>query len=82
MDYYGSISELLAQGFWDEIREGLKAIELQPEGHHFDASGLRRVNLARFPFNILYVVKADRIRVQVIRHNSRRPGFGTKRKDR
>ncbi|MBU6301524.1 MAG: type II toxin-antitoxin system RelE/ParE family toxin [Verrucomicrobia bacterium] len=79
VNHYWAISEGLAEEFWGEVQGALAAIERAPEAHHFDPSGLRRSNLKRFPYNILYVIKTDRIRVQVVRHNSRRPGFGVRR---
>ncbi len=79
MDHYASISESLADGFWIELQGAFANVESAPEAHHFDQSGLRRFNLTRFPYNILYVVKDDRIRIQVVRHNSRRPLFGVRR---
>ncbi len=80
MGFYGAITEALADEFWNEVQQTLREIHERPEAHHFDKSGLRRVNLSQFPYNILYVIKEDRIRVQVIRHNSRRPGYGMRRK--
>jgi len=80
MDHYGSISESLAEGFWKELQEAFAKVGSTPEAHHFDQSGLRRVNLKRFPYNVLYVVKEDRIRVQVVRHNRRDPRYGSHRK--
>ncbi len=80
MGYYYGISEALGDGFWDELQQFLAAIEANPEGFHFDTSGLRRCNLNRFPYNILFEILADRIRVQVVRHHSRRPSFGLRRK--
>jgi len=79
MNHYGAISDGLAEEFWEELQASFSAIQRAPEAHHFDPSGLRRSNLKRFPYNILYVIKIDRIRVQVVRHNSSRPGFGVRR---
>jgi plasmid stabilization system protein ParE len=79
MDHYASISEALAEGFWNELQGAFGNVVATPTAHHFDPSGLRRFNLKRFPYNILYVVKGDRIRIQVVRHNSRRPNFGVRR---
>ncbi|NNE55203.1 MAG: type II toxin-antitoxin system RelE/ParE family toxin [Flavobacteriales bacterium] len=79
MDHYASISDSLGEGFWIELQEALANIEGAPGSHHFDQSGLRRFNLDRFPYNVLYVILEDRIRVQVVRHNSRRPSFGVRR---
>jgi toxin ParE1/3/4 len=79
MEFYAGITEALAEEFWKEVQQALREIHERPAAHHFDKSGLRRINLSQFPYNILYLIKKDRIRVQVIRHNSRRPGYGTRR---
>lgn len=44
-----------------------------------DETGLRRRNLEKFSFHILFEELDDRIRIQVVRHHSRKPTFGTKR---
>jgi hypothetical protein len=80
MAYYGAISESIADEFWTEVNEAFRRIERNPRGHHFDSEGLRRFNLERFPFNVLDLEKPDRIRVQVVRHNSRHPTYGRKRR--
>jgi len=78
--HYGSISDALANDFWRELSIALEKIQVNPERHHFDVSNLRRCNLKRFPYNILYLVKPDRIRVQVVRHNLRNPSCGVRRR--
>ena len=82
IEYYEAISESLSDGVWNEIELALKRIQNNPERFHFDthSSGFRRCNLKRFPYHILYLVGPDRIRIQVIRHNKRSPGYGMKRK--
>lgn len=77
--YYASISDRLAEDFWAEISEAIKRIESNPEAHHFTVSEIRRCNLKRFPYNILFVILSDRIRIGVVRHNSRAPSFGIRR---
>lgn len=77
--YYASISDRLAEDFWNEIYDSIKRIEANPEAHHFDASGIRRCNVKRFPYNILFAILSDRIRIGVVRHNSRAPSFGVRR---
>lgn len=77
--YYRDISDVLAEGFWEELRLHLDWIRENPDRFHFDESGLRRCNLERFPFHILYEVLPDRVRVQVIRHHARDPDFGRRR---
>ena len=63
-----------------EIAAAFEKIHEDPEYGHFDSSGLRRLNLKRFPYHVLYLVKPDRIGIQMVRHNSRYPFDGSKRK--
>jgi toxin ParE1/3/4 len=43
--------------------------------------GIRRCFLERFPYGIYYrLPDADTIRIIIVRHHSRRPGFGMRRK--
>ncbi len=76
---YDGISELLSEDFLAEFQSGVRRALLNPKFFHFDASGLRRCNLTRFPYHFLYDVHLDTIRVWVVRHDHRAPGFGTKR---
>ena len=76
------VSRKLVDEFWEALNQEFQKALNAPEANHFDllAPDLRRLNLKRFPYNFLYLVEPDRIRVQVVRHNSRRPGYGTRRK--
>ena len=81
MRYYSdSASEVVASQFWDELSESLEHIRSDSISHHYDPSGLRRLNMKRFPYHILFEELEDRVRVQVVRHNSRNPSFGMHRK--
>jgi hypothetical protein len=79
-DKYLAISERLGTRFWDEVDEALDAIEANPTRHHFDASGLRRTNLRKFPYHVLFEEHLDVIRVLVIRHDHRHPSYGLRRR--
>ncbi len=78
--YLENASDSVASQFWDELSLALEEIRTGSIRHHFDTSGLRRLNLVKFPYHILYQDLDDRLRVQVVRHNSRNPKFGTRRK--
>jgi plasmid stabilization system protein ParE len=79
-DYYGSISEALGEDFWAELTSAFEEARTHPERHHFDASGLRRSNLRRFPVHFLFRIFPDHIRITVIRHDRSHPSQGIKRK--
>ena len=78
--HYRKESERLADEFWVSISDAFELIRQYPERHHLNPSGYRRLNLKRFPYNMLFEELWDRVRVVVVRHNSRKPGFGTRRK--
>ncbi len=79
LDYYGGISELLADEFWEELTNAFEYARRFPERHHFDSSGRRRGNLNRFPYNFLFRTSISQIKVTVVRHNSRRSSYGSRR---
>ncbi len=73
---YEEVSEALAVDFMAEFEVGLLKAAENPRFFHFDACGLRRCNLERFPYHFLYDVQSDYVRVWVVRHNRRKPSFG------
>jgi plasmid stabilization system protein ParE len=81
LEYYHSVSgEKLADDFYELFLSHVRLAAGNPSGFHFDAPGLRRVNLPRFPFHFLYRVRRDSILVLVVRHHQRNPSFGLKRR--
>ena len=78
--YYAGVSETLASDFWQELLRRIEAASEHPTRFHFDASGLRRCNLKRFPYHFLFYEKPDHIRVTVVRHHKRHPSYGTGRR--
>lgn len=77
--YRREASEKVATSFWEEFTNAVNAIGEYPTRFHYEVSGLRRCNLKRFPYHILFEEMSDRIRVQVVRHNLRNPNFGVGR---
>lgn len=80
LDYYGEISEQLADDFWDELTAAFEYAGRFPEHHHFDPSGRRRSNLKRFPYHFLFRSDASHVKITVVRHNARNPSYGARRK--
>ena len=77
---YAAVSDKLADEFWDELDASIEAIAEFPERHHYDPCGLRRFNLKRFPFHVLFEQHMDLIRVMVVRHHHRNPSYGLRRR--
>jgi len=80
MDYYERVAGIqLADDFYAEFRLFVQDASDDPEKYNIRKANFRRVNLKRFPFNFLFRVQEDAIRILVVRHHARRPTYGTKR---
>ncbi len=80
LGYYEGQSVQLANEFWEELNTAFDYARRYPERQHYDSSGRRRVNLKRFPYHFLFKMSTTKIKVTVVKHNSRDPGYGTRRK--
>ena len=76
---YYDVSAQLGDDFFAEFQVAVERAQSNPKHFHFDSSGLRRCNLERFPYNFLYDIRGNYIRVWVLRHDHRLPHFGTRR---
>jgi plasmid stabilization system protein ParE len=76
---YCDISHQLGEDFLAEFQIGIGRVAENPRRFHFDRSGLRRCNLERFPYHVLYDIHGQRIRIWVLRHDHRNPDFGLER---
>lgn len=79
LKYYDSKSGKLGDEFWEELTHRIKEIAKNPSRSHLTGSGLRRVNLRRFPYHFLFRLFPDKIRVTVVRHHKRHPKLGMRR---
>ena len=79
LDHYYGISGQLGEDFFAEFQLGVAKACKNPQMFHFDSLGLRRCNLERFPYHFLYDVQTETIRIWVLRHDRRKPSFGTRR---
>jgi plasmid stabilization system protein ParE len=77
---YSKISDQLETRFWREFDAAIDAIASHPERHHYDPSGMRRFNLKKFPYHILFEERLDCVRVIVVRHHHRHPSYGLRRR--
>ena len=78
--YENHAGSQLADRFFAEAEIQIHSILKNPTIHHFDTSLLRRANLVKFPYHILFFETPDLIAFQVIKHNHRHPNFGLRRK--
>jgi plasmid stabilization system protein ParE len=71
----------LADEFLDEIDHAVAAIISRPTTFEQVRQGLRRYLVNRFPYGIYYrLPDNDTVRIIIVRHHSRHPGYGTRRK--
>jgi toxin ParE1/3/4 len=81
MGYYERIATPeLADDFYAELRHYMKQAEERPESFSIRESDIRRVNLQRFPYHFLFRIVGDVVRILVVRHHSRRPTVGIRRR--
>lgn len=81
MDYYEDAGgPELADEFYSELWTFLRKAVNSPESYAIRKRDIRRVNLDEFPFHFLYRVVNDRVRVLTVRHHSRRPSLGVRRR--
>ena len=79
--YYAQVSQRVIQSFWAELDLVLISIQKNPRSNHFDSCGLRRANLIKFPYHLLYEVDGDSVYLVVLRHDRRFPSYGLDRRN-
>jgi len=72
----------LGERFEAEIRSATEVLLQHPEIGAPADPNLRRFILNRFPFTLYYSATSDVLRIEVVAHQSRRPGYWRSRIDR
>lgn len=81
MEYYERIATPeLADEFYAELRQYMSEAAERPETYSIRERDIRRVNLDRFPYHFLFRIVGDIVRILVVRHHSRQPSVGTRRR--
>lgn len=81
MGYYESVAgRELADGFYTELRHCIIDVAHRPESFSVRQGDIRRVNLQRFPYHILFRIVGEDVRILVVRHDQRHPAFGARRR--
>lgn len=77
--YKREAGQVISQAFLSEVERVSKLLVEFPEfGTPLDTlpeSGKRRYPLKRFPYDLMYRVKGDTIRVLAVAHQHRKPGY-------
>ena len=77
--FYEASSPDLGVALTEEIRRSLEQIVKMPEAYQLVGKRVRRKSLWRFPYNLIYAIYPDRVRVLAFAHQKRRPFYWTKR---
>ena len=80
MPYYEAESPGLGAAFLAEVERSTAAITENPEAGLVVGGSVRRRILRRFPYGLLYRIRADRIRILAIMNLRRRPAYWVGRK--
>src|SRR3989304_6971680 len=79
-DYYLRQRAGLEDEFLAELSAAVKMIGARPQQFEQVRSGIRRCLLDRFPYGVYYrVLGFDMVQIVVVKHHSRRAGFGMRR---
>jgi plasmid stabilization system protein ParE len=79
--YYEEVATAdLANEFYAELRHFMAAAAARPESFAVREGDIRRVNLHRFPYHVLFRIVGDAVRILVVRHHSRHPSLGIRRR--
>lgn len=79
--YYEKIAGLpLANDFYAELRFSFQKAARSPQACSVRTRDLRRANLERFPYHFLFRIVKERVRILVVRHHSREPSVGSRRR--
>jgi plasmid stabilization system protein ParE len=77
--YYEDRSLGLGSDLLGEVERALNLISRDPEAYQRVGKRVRRRSLWRFPYNLIYAVYPDRIRIVAFAHQKRRPFYWRKR---
>ena len=70
----------LAKEFYVEVRRFMAEAATRLESFSIRERDIRRVNLERFPYHILFRIAGDVVRILVVRHPRRDPSVGSRRR--
>ena len=73
IDYYNEQRSDLGFEFSDEVKSTIARIQNYPSAWTPLSKRTRRAQVHRFPYSIIYEVRADSILIVAIQHHSRKP---------
>lgn len=78
-EWYEHARDRLGDGFMDAVIEAADRAAAFPERGSSHRAGTRRIVLDRFPYDVVYMVRPQRVVIVAVAHHSRRPGYWRKR---
>ena len=72
-------SPMVAARFVAEFKRLVALLLLHPEIGSPRSNGRRGFAMSVFPYTVVYRVIEDEVRILVVKHDSKRPGFGGRR---
>lgn len=68
--------------FYDELIRSLDKIAEAPDHFSFwlRSKTVRRAQMKRFPYDLLFEIRPDKVKVLCLRHRKRHPNYGSQRK--
>jgi plasmid stabilization system protein ParE len=81
VNYYDQQREGLANEFITEFRRTVRRIENFPSAWSPMSSDVRRCQLHRFPYSVIYSVREELVLIAAIQHHSRKPDHWRNRVD-
>jgi len=73
--YYNAQLPHLGEEFRDEVWETVRRIRELPEAWHPLGGSIRRCQMQRFPYGIIYDASEDGIVIIAVAHLHRKPGY-------
>jgi len=74
-EWYAERSIVASRSFIQESNLVFDRLQEAPERWPMSEDGTRRVVFGRFPFSVIYRVRADRVEVIAVAHQRREPGY-------
>jgi plasmid stabilization system protein ParE len=74
-DYYDAESPGLGTVFLDQLEDGYDRILDSPYATPEIESGIRKLVLAKFPYNLIYEADDDAVLILAVAHQRRRPHY-------
>jgi plasmid stabilization system protein ParE len=71
--YYEEVREGLGREFNDEVTRFIQRIQENPRRYSIRRQEVRRANLARFPYNVNYLIENGGVLILAFAHNRRKP---------